>query len=51
MLVEVTREWMGQKAGDVIDLADTDAKILTDCGVAKVVASDPLSPLLPSARP
>jgi hypothetical protein len=49
MFVELTREWMGQKAGAVIDLADPDAKILTDGGVAKVVATDPLSPLLTKA--
>ena len=49
MFVELTREWMGQKAGAVIDLADPDAKILTDGGVAKIVASDPLSPLLTKA--
>jgi hypothetical protein len=49
MFVELTREWMGQKAGAVIDLADPDAIILTDGGVAKIVASDPLSPLLTKA--
>ena len=49
MFVELTREWMGQKAGAAIDRADLDAKILTDGGVAKIVASDPLSPLLTKA--
>jgi hypothetical protein len=49
MFVELTHERMGQKTGAVIDLADPDAKILTDGGVAKTIASDPLSPLLTKA--
>src|SRR5579859_7611850 len=49
MFVELQRDWMGQKTGTVIDLADPDAKILTDGGVARAVAHDPLSPLITKA--
>jgi len=49
MFVERQREWMGQKAGAIIDLAGGDAKILTDAGGAKVVTYDPVSPRLSRA--
>ena len=49
MFLELQRAWMGQKAGAIIDRADADAKPLTDGGVARAVAHDPLSPLMTKA--
>jgi len=49
MFVELQRDWMGQKTGAIIDLAEPDAKLFTDGGVAKAVTHDPLSPLITKA--
>lgn len=49
MFVQLTRDYLGRKAGERIDLADADAAALIAAGTAAAVADDPLVPLVARA--
>jgi HK97 family phage major capsid protein len=46
MFVTLKREFLGQPAGKIIDLADAEAQALQASGLAEVCQSDPLVPII-----
>src|SRR3954453_18063125 len=49
MFVQLTRDYLGRKAGERIDLADADAQALLDAGTAAAVAGAPLEAIVQRA--
>jgi HK97 family phage major capsid protein len=49
MFVQLTRDFVGRKAGERIDLAEADANALIAAGTACPVADDPIGPLIQSS--
>ncbi|NBO91665.1 MAG: phage major capsid protein [Planctomycetia bacterium] len=45
MFVQLNRDFVGRKAGERLDLSDTDANALIATGTASPLADDPLGPL------
>src|SRR5947209_2154366 len=46
VFVQLKKEFLGKPVGERIHLADADAELLVQKGVAEEVADDPLAPLL-----
>jgi hypothetical protein len=49
MFVQLSRDYLGRKAGECIDLGEDDAAALIAAGTATAVADDPIGPLLTRA--
>jgi HK97 family phage major capsid protein len=49
MFVQLTKDFLGRKAGERIDLSEADADHLIQQGVAEPLADDPLTPLVTRA--
>src|SRR5437588_459403 len=49
MFVQLTRDYLGRKAGERLDLADADAQALIAGGTATAATDDPLEPLVQRA--
>lgn len=49
MFVQLTREFLGKKVGERLDLADRDAEALVASGTATAVTDDPITPLVNKA--
>src|SRR5580704_16110300 len=49
MLIKLTQPFLGQEAGKVIDVSDTDAKALFDQKLASPAGDDALSPVVAKA--
>ncbi len=43
MFIQLTRDYLGRKAGERVDVSDDDARTLISQGLAQVVAGDPLN--------
>jgi len=46
MFVTLTKDFLGQVAGKVFDVADADAQALITSGVAEACPNDPLAPII-----
>src|SRR5438552_1071220 len=49
MFVQLTKEFLGRKAGERIDVSEADAKSLIDQAVASPVSDDPITPAVSKA--
>src|SRR5262245_41199386 len=49
MFVQLTRDYLDKKAGERIDVADTDAQHLVEQGAAVVLTDDPITPAVTRA--